>query len=48
MQNTQVLDEFKEKKVVVTNKERCQEPNVQTNDEHDLKQNVVAAMNLLG
>ena len=38
----------KRKKGVATDKERGQEPNVQPNDERDLKQNVVATMNSLG
>ena len=37
----------KRRKVVATNKERGQEPNVQPTDEHDPKQNVVDAMNSL-
>ena len=46
-EKTNSTNQQKRRKVVATNKERGQEPNVQPTDERDPKQTVVAAMNSL-
>ena len=47
-EKTKSTNQRKRRKVVATNKERGQEPNVQPADERDPKQTVVAAMKSLG